>query len=201
MPDVVKHAWTHRPRSQGGTDPIEFEATGGGETNITALATTGLVSKSVTGTDPIDFTAFFRTPGSGYTTDTGDSSDFNYIMLPEEGFYLADFSVFWSTDFGSSTFPYIEPTAVIAGTPTVLVGGGVPEQWDSTQGWIGGEQFTTAEMDHHQLVARFWFQYTFAQYDPSFGIGTQIRSSFSGTKTIAGKVAVTRLCDALEEVV
>lgn len=22
MPDVVKHAWTHRPRSQGGTDPI-----------------------------------------------------------------------------------------------------------------------------------------------------------------------------------
>lgn len=24
MPDVVKHAWTHRPRSQGGTDPIEI---------------------------------------------------------------------------------------------------------------------------------------------------------------------------------
>jgi hypothetical protein len=22
MPDVVKHAWTHRPRAQGGTDPI-----------------------------------------------------------------------------------------------------------------------------------------------------------------------------------
>ena len=23
MPDVVKHAWTHRPRAQGGTDPID----------------------------------------------------------------------------------------------------------------------------------------------------------------------------------
>lgn len=24
MPDVSKHAWTHRPRSQGGTDPVPF---------------------------------------------------------------------------------------------------------------------------------------------------------------------------------
>lgn len=29
MPDVVKHAWTHRPRSEGGTDPIEVAAAGG----------------------------------------------------------------------------------------------------------------------------------------------------------------------------
>ena len=28
MPDVVKHAWTHRPRAQGGTDPIEIPTAG-----------------------------------------------------------------------------------------------------------------------------------------------------------------------------
>ena len=26
MPDVVKHAWTHRPRAAGGTDPIEVSS-------------------------------------------------------------------------------------------------------------------------------------------------------------------------------
>lgn len=30
MPDVPKHAWTHRPRAQGGTDPIAFEVAAGG---------------------------------------------------------------------------------------------------------------------------------------------------------------------------
>jgi len=166
---------------------------------ISALAKTGLVSKTLGGNDPVEFIQFWRTPGSGYEPDTGVPSDFVYILLPEDGWYQADFMIFWSTDFGASTFPFIEPSAVIAGTPTTLLSSGI-DVWDNTQSWIGGEQFIAVEQDHHSLVATIWFNYLAADTDPSFGIGVNIRSSFAGSKSVGGQVAVTRLGAALEEI-
>lgn len=188
------HAWTHRPKALGGTDPLEIAAAG----PVSAIArSAGLVSVTLTGTDPINFVELARSPGSGYAPDTADPTNFEYILLPEDGFYMADFNVYWGTDFGASTFPFVEPSAVIAGTPTNLVTA-VEFEWNNTQGWIGGEQFDAGELAHQQLVATVWFSYTAAYSDPAFGIGVNMRSSFAGAKTVGGSVAVTRLGDALE---
>jgi hypothetical protein len=199
MPDVVKHAWTHRPRAQGGTDPIEIP-TGTGP--ISATAASPLTTYTHAGLTRVDFTTLYRTAGSGYAPQGGDPTDFQFINLPEDGFYLADFVVFWDEgdEFDPSDNPHIVATCHFAGTPDQLVASVGAEAWDNEQGWIGGEQISADELNHNALVSRFWFNYTAVDFDPSFGIGVSLLSGVgSRSMDIGGKVAVTRLGDALEE--
>lgn len=158
----------------------------------------GLQSKTLTGTDPVEFTSLWATPGAGYTPYLGNPASYEYIMLPGEGMYHAVFMIYWSTDFGASTFPFIEPSTIIGGTPGAL-SGDAEVAWDNTQGWIGGEQFIASEQDHHSLVAEIWFSFSTA-YVPAMGIGVNIRSGFAGTKSVGGAVAVTRMGEPLVEV-
>lgn len=199
MPDVPKHAWTHRPRAQGGTDPIAESLP------VSALGTSSLTSRTLDGNDPIPNELLWITPGGPFAPEGGDPSNYVNIMITEDGFYRASFYVYWSTDFGASTFPFIEPGCVIDTVQDNLVTfESLPSfgpVWDNTQSWIGGEQFTAAEMDHHSVYAEVMFNLSFAAAGIStFGVSNVLRSSFSGSKTVGGKLCVTRLGDYLEAV-
>lgn len=198
MPDLPKHAWTHRPRSQGGTDPIEVSSGG----PVSAVAHSDVVSTAHSAFTRIEFTQLFISPGSGYAPEGGDPSSYEYVMLPGDGFYMADFQVQVGTNlFDAGEFPRIEASCILSGSPDVLVSTIGPESWNSESGWIGGEQLTTDEMAHRQWVSTFWFNYTEFELGPSMGLGVSIRSTGgSETLMLGGTVAVTWLGDALEEV-
>lgn len=184
------HGRTHLP---GGTDPITFPGP------ASAIADVGGASKSLTGNDLLSFTHLYATPGTYYAPDTDDPSDFQFINLLIEGFYMADFSFFWFSNFTTGQNPKIEPACQIGGTPDSLVQSALV-YWDNTQGSLVGEQMDAGEFAHSQVTARVLFNYTVADLDADFGIGVRLLSSFSGSKTIGGTVVVTRLSDALEEV-
>lgn len=201
MAKVVKHAWTHRPRSQGGTDPIEVS---GGP--VSAYADAGGLQSRTLPADVSPFTneQMWMSPGAPFSPSGGNPASFDYIMIEQDGWYRADFYVYWSTDFGASTFPLIRPGCLVDGSPDFLsVFFSDPAFWpgyDNTQSWIGGEQFTAAEMDHHSLEATVYFNLSFPVVGLStFGIGNTFDSTFSGTKTIGGYFTVVRLGDYMEQ--
>ena len=171
----------------------------------TAIATSSLTSRTLDGNDPIPNELLWMTPGAPYAPEDGDPTDFVNIMITESGCYRGEFYVYWSTDFGASTFPFIEPGCVIDGVQDNLVSfESLPFAgpiWDNTQSWIGGEQFIASEQDHHSVYASviFNFDFTIAGIS-SFGISNVLRSSFAGAKTVGAKLAVYRLSDYLEEV-
>jgi hypothetical protein len=202
MADVVKHAWTHRPRSQGGTDPIPVS---GGPVSAYADAG-GLQSRTIPAdVSPLTNEQMWMTPGGPYEPDSGNPASFNYIMINQNGWYRADFYIYWSTDFTGGTFPIIRPGCVIDGSPDFLsVAFDDPAFWpgyDNTQSWIGGEQFTAAEMDHHSLEATVYFNLSFAVSGfTTFGISNTLDTTFVGSKNIGGYFTVVRLGDYMEAV-
>lgn len=200
LPD--HHGWTHRPKALGGVDPIEIPAA----LPVSALGTSGLTSYTLDGNDIIGNTLLWQTPGGPYSPQGGDPSDYDNIMIAEDGFYRASFYVYWSSDFGGGSLPYIEPGCVVDGSQDSLVAfESLPffgPVWDNTQSWIGGEQLDSAEMDHHSVYAEVTFNLSFSVAGIStFGVSNVLRSSFSGSKDVGGKLCVTRLGDYLEEVV
>lgn len=85
MPDVVKHAWTHRPKALGGTDPIELE---GGDLPWIRLK---LLESSLTNEPDDDPPAIpFDTVVNGYTdvfdtTNVGGTD--NAVVILQDGLY------------------------------------------------------------------------------------------------------------------
>lgn len=195
MPKTVKHGWTHRPRSEGGTDPIEVAAGG----PISALGRAGTQSLSATGNLALTFSSVYANdPSFGVSGVSGGRA--TYITISEPGFYMYDGLVFWDTDWTVGDFPYVEPSASVGGSPTTLIGVSSID-WDDTQGIIYGQQFTAAEMDHHSLAATVYFN-----FDPvavgfaTIGVGINMRSSATRTKNFGAHIVLTRLGDILEAV-
>jgi hypothetical protein len=89
MPRVVKHAWTHRPRSQGGTDPIEV---GGGDLPWIRLKRLSGTNQTVPDSGTTADTVLFDTVVNNYPA-TFDTSNFggqpSIINILEGGLYIA----------------------------------------------------------------------------------------------------------------
>ncbi len=166
---------------------------------VTAIAKATLRSQTCTGNLPIEFDfVSWNDPSFGYDVVSGGRA--TYITISKEGNYVADFNVFWNTDWTVGDFPYIEPSDLINSVAGTLVNDVDVNSWDDTQSIIYGEQFTAAESDHHQLAARVYFTFTEAWFGfPSIGIGVNMRSGATRTKNFGGMVAVTWLGPALVE--
>lgn len=104
MPDVVKHAWTHRPKSAGGTDPL-----------IPSLP----YAMAAAGSQTIDTSAEFVVFNSFRTTYTDIfeiDPDKDGILVKMEGLY----ATFGRTEVGSgdaatsrNTYVEMQPVAVM----------------------------------------------------------------------------------------
>lgn len=72
MPDVVKHAWTHRPRAEGGTDPIEMPS----------ATTWCLASEDLVSIEPVS--DIYRTGFTYLTHSTNATGDYT-LSTPGDG--------------------------------------------------------------------------------------------------------------------
>jgi hypothetical protein len=179
-------------------DPIPGLSSGSSTPNISAVGISyGRSQSTGTGRLQFDFDEVHWNDSSfGY--DVVSSSRARYITISEEGFYEAHFTCFWNSDFASG-FPYIEPACYVGGFPDLLVNTAALS-WNDTNGVIYGEQFTTAEMDHHCLVARVLFNFTASDFgDASPGVGVNLNAPGSVTKTFGAQIAITRLGAALDK--
>lgn len=173
--------------------------------NYSAFAdANGLQTRTVPAdVNPLRNEQLWMTPGGPYEPDTGDATSFDYLMVLDDGWYRADFYIYWSTDFGPATFPRIRPGLVADGAEDFFDAyWNDPQFWpgyDDNKSWIGGEQFTAAEQDHHSLEATVFFNLSFAMAGlTTFGIGNTLDSTFSGSKDIGGYMTIERISDYME---
>lgn len=172
------------------------------ETNPAAMCFSELHTQTLSGTDIIAADEMWT--NSADVTYSNDAGDPTTIMILLSGLYYAKFMIYWSTDFGAGTFPFIEPGCTTDGTQDNLVALDNPPAfgpvWSNTQSWIGGEQFTAAELDHHSVVADVVFNFDFTAAGlSSFGINNVLRSGFAGNKSVAAELFVMRVSDYMEE--
>lgn len=118
MPDVPKHAWTHRPRSQGGTDPLVIEA------GDMKWCTTFASAQSIT---PVSGDFFFGHTDL-YTNDTGAFSLVDvtagrafYLQLSLPGYYTCKFTAGQASAWDNSFYTTITPMFEFVGTDADLI--------------------------------------------------------------------------------
>ena len=165
---VNLHAWTHRPKAQGGTDPIAVAAG-----PISAIAMAGQRSQSMSGNLLNLYWDIISTndPSFGYSDVV--SSRARWVTISTEGMYVAQFVANWDSDFSASDFPFLRPMCLLAGTPNALLS--TTSTFSADAGAINTEQFTTAEMDHHAVSMTIWFEFDAADWgEATPGIGLQI---------------------------
>lgn len=89
MPDVPYHAWTHRPKAQGGTDPLPGFA---GE-----YAWMDKTTDTTIGTGSVSVIASYNTGSSDSSTFDVDASA-GYIYLLRTGIYAVSCQLKWTVD-------------------------------------------------------------------------------------------------------
>lgn len=193
------HGWRHRPRSEGGTDPIPVAASG----LPVAIANEGLVSRSLPGGITFHTIAWNDDDVFGYAVVSGTAPNkVAKFVTVTPGTYMVDYLAFWSGDFGAGDTPFIQPTVYLPSVASedVMANTLDARSFDDTQGIIFGEQFTAAEKDHHTLVATQIFTFDEAGWgETSIGIGVKLAGMVSQTKTCGGALSIVRLGDATAE--
>lgn len=99
MPGVVKHAWTHRPKWQGGTDPIDPQL-------VYAHAYTTL-APTVTADAELEFEVCVTTDGDTFKFDDSDPKG---VLIKRPGLYQFYAYVFYAV--GSIAVPRLIYTTV-----------------------------------------------------------------------------------------
>lgn len=193
MPDVVKHAWTHRPRSQGGTDPIEVP----GATPMAQMSE-GQNSRT-TGSKLIMTFGFMWTNDTsvfGYSDVT--SSKARFLTIAEDGIYRADFQLGWDTDFTAGDQPAIVPLTEQGGVTGDLVPALDIYWFNAGSVGIWNQQITAAEMDHHSLFCSVVFQYEAAMFgETPLGVGLGLYTNNSRTKQFSAQMSVEQITTSL----
>jgi hypothetical protein len=203
MPDVVKHGWTHRPRAQGGTDPIEVPSDLKWAT-VTQFADTIVKAGGY-------YRPRFRTLATNdtgiYGNSTVTSDRFDYLTINEGGYYIAHFGVVTSS--GSDVWGAFDTEMQLVysdgGDNQFNTGTGSPDfinsDYSRTQ-WQHEDDSFTDPLAYRGL----WETYTF-HYDPSnpqsdieflspLGIGVTILSAKTADTELTAQVHVHRIASA-----
>lgn len=202
MPDVPKHAWTHRPKAQGGTDPIAFPQL------KSASMISGLRSMTLSAGSFGELTfapLWSNDPSFGYLEVSGSAPNkrAKYIEISEEGFYLVQVQVSWTSAFTAAQSPFIEATIFAPSVPSMgyLINSITGEGWQDGGNPAYGSQLSSDDVLHSQMVQTVWFNFSKVdQGEDTIGIGVGLGISSTGggfTKNIAGGVVVTRMGDLL----
>lgn len=200
MPDVVKHAWTHRPRAQGGTDPIESDSV------VPVGMMNGFESSIATGSKLYFPMNTFYTNDStvyGYADVTSSKAKFMTISAP--GVYRAAGYIGWtnaSADFVVGDNPhFVFSTQNVAfGTDGDLIPG--LNEYHSTDSSaidaIWNVQREAAGVDYHSLGGEVIFNFSEANYgETPLHIGVALYSDNSRTKAFFASLAVFRVSTEL----
>lgn len=192
MPDVVKHGWTHRPRSEGGTDPIELPEA---SAVPCAVVSEGLNSRTTGAKLYMTFGFMWRNAAAasvfGYSNVTGGKAKF--LTVAEDGVYRAFGKMFWSTDFTAGDQPRLVFSTNQSGADGDLING-LDVYYDEDQSGIWNEQISADDMDHHTVRTTALFNYDAALWgETPLKIGLALYSNNSRTKSFGMQMGIYRL--------
>lgn len=188
---VDYHGWTHLPKEQGGTDPIGLPSSSG---LPVAFATGGITSRNLNEMCAFSIISWAPEHDDVFGYDVVSGSTAKYITIPP-GTYRTEAVVYWSTDFGGGTFPFISQYAwfPVDASENQLAGVMSGAAFDDEQQIIYGEQFTAAEMDHHAMASTHVFSWEEADTgEDRIGIGVGLYASGS-TKDWGAALTITQL--------
>lgn len=204
MPDVVKHAWTHRPRSQGGTDPIEV-----GESAPTPVGIMTLGDRSIaTGTKlyiPMDLFWTNDPATFGYADVTSASAKFMTIGTP--GVYRAVGIIGWDNSaagFTAGDEPLFAFSTEFGGVDGDLVPGLNEYLTTDTRGFEGpwNSQMETDSVTNHSVMGEVIFNFSEDNWgETPMRVGLSIYSNNSRTLTFFAQLAIYRLSTELVDFV
>lgn len=199
MPDVVKHAWTHRPRSEGGTDPIEIPS-------ASAVPVGMMVSGSTSRTTgsklyvPMDLFYTNDPAVFGYADVTAGEAKFMSIGSP--GVYRAVGWIGWTSDFTAGDDPHFVFSTEFGGVDGDLVPG-LNEYFDSSSSSVDAiwnRQLGTETLDLHGVGGEVIFNFSEANWgETPIKIGVAVYSDVSRTLTFSAQLAVYRVSTELVE--
>lgn len=161
MPDVEYHGWTHRPKSEGGTDPIEFPSGSAmpfaysyltyfvaeddteyslfaGDDGGYAGNATGAAASMYIGNDPGRDTFYVL-------NNTTDENQCLAIQGDNDGMYAFDAAVLYDTDFDGTVALY--PDSAFGLWTNSIPTYGTPANWPSSE-W----RILTSSEDHNPSV-------------------------------------------------
>ena len=201
MPDVVKHAWTHRPRDQGGTDPLPTVTTTPVPVGIMASGETS----RTTGTKlyiPMDLFYTNDPDVFGYADVTGATAKFMSIAAP--GVYRAVGHIGAQTGdvFTVGDNPQFVFSTEFGGVDGDLVPG-LNEYYDNSSSSVEGiwnSQFTTAAVAQAGMMGEVIFNFSEDNWGESpLKIGVALYSDNSRTLDFFAQLAVYQVSTALVE--
>lgn len=142
MTGPAYHGWTHRPKSEGGTDPIPGLSAG-----FTPLwATAQMFNKTIADAgDTYDllFDKLFSNSATAFEAANVGTGEYEYVQINEPGFYL-----YWSQLYASSVLPddsWAEPAFDLNGSRAAMVGNlSIPDVSPHWQTILSTIQFNAA---------------------------------------------------------
>lgn len=157
MPDVDYHGWTHRPKSQGGTDPIEMPTS--------TWATFYGAAASITHIDNdyyVPINAMHTNDTAGYELAGISGTEADWLQINTPGFYTAEFLITVSGGLMlSAHVPRVEPIFSLGGTPSSM-----PNNLANAD--FVGTRFTAVDqqLSGHDEHSSLWYRIAF-HWDPS----------------------------------
>lgn len=205
MPDVPKHAWTHRPKAQGGTDPIEVS---GGFTPSWATVTqfADLITKAG-GYYRARFVTLATNDTSNYDNSAVTSGRFDYLLINDPGYYICHFGIVTgaSTDVWGANDTELQLVFDNGGDQQFNTGSGYGDftnsDYSRTQWQHEDDSFT--DPDGYRGL---WQTYTF-HYDPAnpesdldftapLGLGVRAMSDKTADTEFVAQIHVHRISEA-----
>lgn len=201
MTGPAYHGWTHRPKSEGGTDPIPGLSSSGPISLPVAFGFAGQLSRTGT-VIQVDFNSISWNDDTVFNfakVTAGTPNVARYVTVTP-GTYVVKAEVDFASAFTQNTsiqitcyFPSLDSSDLLANTVGV-------DSFTIEQSGIWNEQKTTDEKAHLSLHDEYVFSWTTAGLgEDTLGLGVQLTLASSATKNIGGGLAVIRLGDAATE--
>lgn len=202
MPDLPAfHGWTHRPKAQGGTDPVDFPAAGG--TWATAYgAAAGIVNDSNDYFVPI--LQMWTNDTAGYEPGGVSGGEADWLQINTQGFYRAEFSItIQPGEFESVHIPRITPIFSLGGTPAGIQANMGPADFPGNRFTSMAEQLDGHD-EHSMLYSMINFNWDPGNTDSGdlndqdpLQISANLTSvDYTATLTLTLRMYVQRISDA-----
>ena len=200
MPDVPKHAWTHRPKAQGGTDPIPTEVA----PTPVGIMLSGQTSRTTSSKLYIPMDLFWtnNTAVFGYADVTAAAAKF--MTISEPGVYRAVGHIGTPTGspFTVGDNPQFVFSTEFGGVDGDLVPG-LNEYYDDCSTSVEGiwnSLFTAEAIEHRGMRGEVIFNFSEANWGESpIKIGVAVYSDNSRTLPFFAQLAVYQVSTALME--
>jgi hypothetical protein len=192
------HGWTHRPASEGGTDPIpglgasDLSWALGSQAEVATAKTSSWYYAQFSSIGTNDTSAFELADVSGTSSQ--------YVQINEEGYYVGWAAILaLSAGAWGANLTVVQPIAEIGGSPSPMESSFDPYSDSFSTLFSRNDEKTATEEGHRSLWVPFSFNYDkdstasdMDQEDP-LKIGIRVQSNQTGSVSFAADLFIMRI--------